>query len=123
MRSPYIRENIQVGARVPDAAPRRARALGRYAVAGCAVLVAGVALADGSPPMYFDHLTVRDGLSQSTANTVMQDSQGFIWIGTESGLNRYDGYNLVRYQSRRDDPESLPSDFIWDIEEDREGNL
>ncbi|MEO0971695.1 MAG: EAL domain-containing protein [Pseudomonadota bacterium] len=76
-----------------------------------------------SPPMYFEHLSLRDGLSQSTANVVYQDSQGFVWIGTESGLNRYDGYEIRRYQSRRDDPLTLPSDYIWDIVEDGDGNL
>ncbi|MEO0422267.1 MAG: EAL domain-containing protein [Pseudomonadota bacterium] len=86
-------------------------------------LLGELALASASPPMYFEHLSVQDGLSQSTVNVVHQDSQGFIWIGTESGLNRYDGYEVRRYQSRRDDPSSLPSDYIWDIEEDADGNL
>jgi Two component regulator propeller len=39
-------------------------------------------------PMYFEHLTVRDGLSQSTVNGILQDSQGYLWLATERGLDR-----------------------------------
>ncbi len=97
--------------------------VGRTLIPVLVALLGELALAGASPPMYFEHLSVRDGLSQSTVNVVHQDSQGFIWIGTESGLNRYDGYEVRRYQSRRDDPTSLTSDYIWDIAEDSAGNL
>src|SRR5215210_7018615 len=42
----------------------------------------------------FDHISIEEGLSQSSAHIVFQDSRGFLWIGTEDGLNRYDGYNF-----------------------------
>ena len=45
----------------------------------------------------FEHLTVNDGLSHSDAESVTQDRAGFIWIGTNRGINRYDGYSLKKY--------------------------
>lgn len=74
-------------------------------------------------PMYFDHLTMREGLSQSTVNCVFQDSRGFIWLGTESGLDRYDGYSVHAYNRQRGNPHALASDYIWRIAEDRSGHL
>jgi diguanylate cyclase (GGDEF)-like protein len=93
------------------------------ALSALAVGEAHGAMASGGSPMYFEHLSVRDGMSQSAANVIFQDSQGFIWIGTESGLNRYDGHSFKRYQHRRDDPNGLPSDFVWEIAEDAAGDL
>ncbi|MCB0250761.1 MAG: hypothetical protein KDI07_19460 [Anaerolineae bacterium] len=43
------------------------------------------------PPAVFDHLSPEDGLSDSTTLAIAQDDQGFIWLGTQNGLNRYDG--------------------------------
>ena len=74
-------------------------------------------------PMRFDHVTLDDGLSQSTVLSVLQDSRGMLWIGTENGLNRYDGYEFETLKRERGNPDSLSSDFIFDIEEDRTGNL
>ncbi len=42
----------------------------------------------------FNHLTVENGLSNNDVNTIIQDQTGFIWFGTDDGLNRYDGYNF-----------------------------
>ncbi len=47
----------------------------------------------------FKHLSVEDGLSVSKVNIMMQDSRGYIWIGTSSGLNKYDGYNFTIYKN------------------------
>ena len=43
------------------------------------------------PVLYFEKLTVQNGLSHNKANCILQDKRGFIWIGTDDGLNRYDG--------------------------------
>ena len=45
----------------------------------------------------FDHLGIRDGLSQSYVNCVVQDKNGFMWFGTQDGLNKYDGYHFIVY--------------------------
>lgn len=74
-------------------------------------------------PMYFEHLSVREGLSQSTVMSILQDSRGFIWLATESGLNRYDGYSLKEYRRERGNEQALASDYIWKIDEDSRGDL
>jgi ligand-binding sensor domain-containing protein/serine phosphatase RsbU (regulator of sigma subunit) len=56
--------------------------------------------------------TVSDDLSQSNVNVVIQDSHGFLWIGTEDGLNRYDGYEFVCYAHQPNDSNSLSNNFI-----------
>jgi signal transduction histidine kinase/ligand-binding sensor domain-containing protein/DNA-binding response OmpR family regulator len=60
----------------------------------------------------FIHLTIKDGLSQSTIKTICQDSKGFLWMGSADGLNRYDGYKLYVY---RNDPSNTASIIDNDI--------
>lgn len=55
----------------------------------------------------FAHLTIKDGLSQSTIKSIYQDSKGFIWLGSADGLNRYDGYELYVYRNDPSSPSSL----------------
>lgn len=74
-------------------------------------------------PMYFGHLTMRDGLSQSTVMSILQDSQGFLWLATESGLDRYDGYSIREYRRERGNEYGLASDYIWKVAEDARGDL
>jgi ligand-binding sensor domain-containing protein/serine phosphatase RsbU (regulator of sigma subunit) len=71
----------------------------------------------------FDHFGVNEGLSQSTVDCIMQDSRGFIWIGTRDGLNRYDGYTFTVYKNIPRDSNSLSNNYIKDLVEDKEGNL
>ena len=47
--------------------------------------------------LMFDRLSIEHGLSQITVHAILQDSKGFLWFGTEDGLNRYDGYNLENF--------------------------
>ncbi|MBN2347982.1 MAG: hypothetical protein JXJ22_04045 [Bacteroidales bacterium] len=71
----------------------------------------------------FDHITSNDGLSSNTLSCIFQDSRGFIWFGTNAGLNRYDGYSIKEYKHDPDDSLSLVSNVIITIAEDDEGNL
>jgi len=73
--------------------------------------------------MPFDHLSLDDGLSQSVVNVFLQDRQGFLWMGTQDGLNRYDGVRFVTYKYDPEDPFSLGNNFIQAIVEDRDGVL
>lgn len=71
----------------------------------------------------FDHLTVEDGLSQSSVRDIVQDQQGFIWFGTEEGLNRYDGFGFEIFKHDPQNPNSLQSNVISSLYVDRAGDL
>jgi diguanylate cyclase (GGDEF)-like protein len=80
-------------------------------------------MAADAPPLILEHLTTADGLPQGTVYETLQDSQGFIWLGTEDGLVRYDGHELVRYAYSRDAHNSLPGNFVYELLEDGSHNL
>ncbi len=69
----------------------------------------------------FDHLSDEHGLSQNSAMCFLHDSRGLMWIGAESGLNRYDGYQIKVYKSKANDANSLSNDQIRALYEDRDG--
>ena len=71
----------------------------------------------------FSTLSVDDGLSQAAVNSIVQDRQGFIWFGTQEGLNRYDGYEFAVYQKDPTEPHSLSHDWIWTLFVDNSGRL
>lgn len=70
----------------------------------------------------FLHLDSEDGLSMNLATALVQDENGFIWIGTQHGLNRYDGYEIVGFR-HEDGPSKLPDSTIWALERGPEGKL
>jgi ligand-binding sensor domain-containing protein/two-component sensor histidine kinase len=61
----------------------------------------------------FNRLSINDGLSQSSVECIIQDSLGFLWFGTEDGLNRYDGYTFTVFKNDPDNPHSLSNNDIW----------
>src|SRR5438128_1543455 len=63
------------------------------------------------------------GLSQVTVLSIIQDSQGFMWFGTQDGLNKFDGYSLTAYRHDEEDPNSLSNNSISTTYEDKAGNL
>jgi signal transduction histidine kinase/ligand-binding sensor domain-containing protein/DNA-binding response OmpR family regulator len=71
----------------------------------------------------FEHIGTREGLSQINVSAIIQDSRGFMWIGTRDGLNRYDGYGFVIYKHSIQDDNSLSSNLVSDIAEDKDGNI
>ncbi len=71
----------------------------------------------------FKHLTVENGLSNNKVNCVLEDKVGFIWFGTEDGLNRFDGYEVKIYRHQTNDKKSISGNNIWTLFEDAEGYL
>ena len=76
-----------------------------------------------STRLRFDHFSLEQGLSQSGALCMLQDRRGFVWIGTEDGLNRFDGYNFIVYRPDPQDPHSLSDGHILSMVEGRSGVL
>lgn len=73
--------------------------------------------------LHFDHLGTSDGLSELSPNCILQDSRGFIWIGTQDGLNRYDGYKFKIFRNDVKDTASIGNNYVRDIAEDKNGNI
>jgi ligand-binding sensor domain-containing protein len=71
----------------------------------------------------FDHLSVKEGLSQGNVLDIYQDKLGFIWIASEDGLNLYDGYTCTIFRNNPKDSTSISNNNIYSIAEDGNGNL
>ena len=108
-------------------APGVSRAKGplRRVLAYTTVLVLACASlpALSAPPMQFTRLAAEDGLSQGAVMAMLEDSQGFLWLGTEDGLDRYDGYEVRRYVHDRTQSRSLPDNWVSTLAQDRTGTL
>jgi signal transduction histidine kinase/ligand-binding sensor domain-containing protein len=71
----------------------------------------------------FEHISKSDGLSQGTINDVFEDSNGLMWFGTNDGLNRYDGKQILVYRRNHVVPNSLPNNNILSINQDKDDRL
>ena len=71
----------------------------------------------------FSHLNVNNGLSQNQINCIYRDSKGFVWFGTNAGLNRFDGSDFEVFTSDKSDNGSVKSNTVNAITEDKRGNL
>ena len=85
-------------------------------------LMSGMGCAYGQD-LSFDHLTVEDGLSESTILAIAQDAEGFMWFGTREGLNRYDARKTRVYQHDPEDPASLSDNFVYSLFSDSRQRL
>ncbi len=69
----------------------------------------------------FGRIGVSSGLSQGDINCILQDNQGFIWIGTQDGLNRYDGHTFKVFRPVSNDPQSISDRWINSLVQDKQG--
>jgi ligand-binding sensor domain-containing protein/signal transduction histidine kinase len=76
-----------------------------------------------SGALRFESLGLEDGLSQSTVLAILQDKFGFLWIGTEDGLNRYNGYTFKVFRPDLNDPDSISDRWITSLFEDSQGYI
>ena len=71
----------------------------------------------------FNHLTIKDGLSHNNIYTLMQDNNGFMWLGTQNGLDKFDGYNFQPYYYSSEDSCSLISSNFGKLLQDSKGRI
>lgn len=71
----------------------------------------------------FDQLSVEDGLSQNTVNCILKDHRDYLWIGTNDGLNRYNGYEFEPFRFQKEDSTSISNNKIYTLLEDGERRL
>ncbi len=98
------------------------------AVTGFLILALLGIPAEGGTPVTpnevgFQRLSVEHGLSQSSVRCILQDSVGFLWFGTEDGLNRYDGYTFTVYRHDPEDTETLGHDMVNSLCEGEDGSI
>jgi signal transduction histidine kinase/ligand-binding sensor domain-containing protein len=74
-------------------------------------------------PLKYERFTSEQGLSSNIVYCLFQDSKGFLWIGTNDGLNRYDGYHFKTWRNNPSDSNSLPANVVNSICEDASGNI
>jgi diguanylate cyclase (GGDEF)-like protein len=92
-------------------------------VGGIALLCAMRVSAATPPDMIFAHLGSDEGLSQGTVMAIVQDAQGFLWFGTEDGLDRFDGYEIRHFIHERSNPDTLPNGWVAALGCDKTGRL
>ena len=76
-----------------------------------------------SQQIKFKHLTVENGISNNIVNTLIQDKSGFMWFGTNDGLNRYDGYDFKIFRHNPEDSNSISDNSIHSLFEDKKGGI
>ena len=76
-----------------------------------------------APYLYFNHINADNGLSHNKVNCILQDKRGFIWIGTEDGLNRYDGQYFSVFRNKPNDTATVSGNIITDLLEDENSIL
>uniref|UniRef100_UPI003F695ED5 ligand-binding sensor domain-containing protein n=1 Tax=Sediminibacterium sp. TaxID=1917865 RepID=UPI003F695ED5 len=77
----------------------------------------------GSGQPGFLSFTVKNGLSQNAVTAIFRDSKGYVWLGTQDGLNRFDGIGFTRFKHDAKDTMTISDQYITAISEDGAGNI
>jgi len=86
-------------------------------------LLVPAARAGAGHQIHFRRLSTNDGLSEGSINAIAQDRDGFLWFGTQDGLNRYDGYDFKIFRHDAGDSSSISDAYVWCITPARDGDL
>jgi len=85
--------------------------------------LSGIYSANAKEEVKFHRLTVDQGLSQNSVSSIIQTRNGFIWAGTQDGLNQFDGYTFTGFKHDPSRTDSLSNNDVKSVLEDRSGNL
>lgn len=117
----------------PKRAARTAGQMARHSEqrrrAGMAALLGMLAFGLFSPlpaqenDLKFECFSIEDGLSHSKVNSIFQDQRGFLWLGTNDGLNKFDGYEFTVYRWKPNEAQGLSAQLVRVVMEDSKGNL
>ena len=80
-------------------------------------------MAAATPDISFERISLEHGLSQTSVYAITQDHQGFMWFGTQDGLNKYDGYTFTVYRNDPWDSTSLSNNYVRRVMVDRAGYI
>ncbi len=89
----------------------------------CGLLTPTLFAQQEADELVFEHLSIKQGLSQGIITGIAQDGKGFMWFGTEDHLNRYDGYEFFHHENDPNNKYSLPDNWIRGLAADKEGNI
>lgn len=89
----------------------------------CILLFLAVCISAENDNYYFRSLSISNGLSHTTATSILSDHNEQLWIGTAFGLNRYNGQEIKNYFHKRENATSLPNSYILFITEDSQNNI
>ncbi|KAB2900938.1 MAG: PAS domain-containing protein [Dokdonella sp.] len=89
----------------------------------CAAAAPAARAVPGTDAVRFHTFSTADGLPQATVRAIAQDATGFLWLGTQDGLARFDGYSFQVYRHERDDPWSLAESHVTALVADTDGSL
>ena len=102
---------------------RASRPIRRLVYVGAVVGLLSLSMNAQPLRLTFQRISTDDGLSNSVVTTILQDRQGFMWFGTEDGLNKYDGYTFTVYKTDPAVENTISYNTILSLLEDRSGNL
>lgn len=90
----------------------RRRLLYIYLLLIAGIIACETVIVEAAPNFYFKQLSQQDGLSQNFVRSIMLDHDGFLWVGTKSGISRFDYHEFKNYSSVPDSAASLPGNLV-----------
>src|SRR6478672_671863 len=87
------------------------------------IFINSIAAFAQAPYLYFNRINADNGLSHNKVNCILQDKRGFIWLGTDDGLNRYDGQYFTVFRHEPGNVSTVSGNIITSLLEDKEGIL